>query len=135
AVASILRSVLAVLVGLILISIVVEALEAMLVLAVHGGLTTDPVVYFGVRNRPWFLALNLVYNTAAAIFGGFLTARIAGRLGLTHGLILAIVQTVAFLYALAMPDMRQWTPTWMWIALIVVTAAGIVYGARIAKRG
>jgi hypothetical protein len=124
------RSVLAVLVGLILISTVVEAIEFGLVTLINGKPTTDPVTYYAIRNRPWFLMLKLLYNTLAAVGAGYLVARIAGYAGLRHAVALAFVQTVAFVWALTQPQMRQWAPDWMWVSLIVLTIAGLVAGAR-----
>lgn len=129
-----LRSVLAVLAGLVLISIIVESLEFGLVAFVNRGVTTDPDVYFSVRNRPGFLAAKLVYNTAGAIVGGWLAAWLAGRSPIGHGVALAVVQTAAFGWALANPSLRRSTPDWMWASLIAVTFAGIVAGSLLQRR-
>lgn len=127
----ILRSLLAVVAGLALISGVVEAIEFGLVTLVNGGPTMDSELYYEIRNRPWFLAVKLGYNTAAAVGAGFLAAAIAGRAYVAHGLALGLVQTLAFGWALTQPDLSRWTPGWVWAALIVSTFAGIVLGARL----
>ena len=130
----VLRSVVAVAVGLVLLSLVVESVEFGLVTIAHGATTTDPVTYFGVRNRGWFLAAKLAYNTAAAVLAGYVTARLARRAPAMHGLALALVQTAAFAWALANVEIRKWTPDWMWFALMVLTFAGILIGARLRLR-
>ncbi|MBL8514746.1 MAG: hypothetical protein JNJ55_12220 [Betaproteobacteria bacterium] len=130
----ILRSIFGVVAGLILVSMLVEGLEFGLVTAIHGKPTKDPVVYFAIRNQGWFLGFKLVYNTAAAVVGGFVAAWIAGYAPVKHGVALAIVQTLAFGWALTQPDVRQTTPDWAWLALIVVSFAGIVWGARLRAR-
>ena len=117
----VLRSVVAVAVGLVLLSLIVELVEFGLVTTAHGAVTTDPVVYFGVRNQAWFLAAKLAYNTAAAVVAGYVTARLAGRAPTAHGLALALVQTAAFAWALANAEIRKWTPDWMWISLMLLT--------------
>ena len=124
-----LRSTIAVILGIVVILMVVEGLELGLVALLNGGLTTDPEIYFAVRNMGGFLAGKLFYNTAAAIAAGYLTARMAGYAELKHGAVLAVVQTLAFGWALTQPDMARWTPGWMWAALIVLTFAGILVGA------
>ena len=129
-----LRSVLAVFAGLVLISLIVEPLEFGLVTVVNGELTTDPDRYLRVRNTPAFLAAKVVYNTAAAIVGGWVTARLARRAPLAHGLVLAVIQTAAFGWALATPALRRSTPGWMWACLIVVTFAGIMAGSRLQQQ-
>jgi hypothetical protein len=77
----ILRSMFAVFAGLVLLSVIVEPLEFGLVTLVNGEVTTDPDIYFRVRNTPAFLAAKVVYNTAAAIVGGWVAARLAPRAG------------------------------------------------------
>lgn len=128
------RSVLAVVLSLVLISILVQAVEFALVALAHGGTTNDPIVYFGVRNRPWFLVLKLLYNTAGAVVGGFVAGWIAGRAPLAHGIALAVVQAAALAYAVADPAMRLWTPDWMWAALAIVSTLGVLWGAWLWRR-
>ncbi len=125
------RSVLAIVVGIVFVSAVVEALEFALVTAINGARVTDPETYYGIRNLPWFLAAKLLYNSLAAVGAGFLTAVIAGYAQVRHGLVLALLQTAAFGWALTQPEMSRWTPGWMWAALIILTFAGIIFGARI----
>ena len=130
----VLRSILAVFAGLVLISLIVEPVEFGLVALVNGEVTTDPDSYLRVRNTPAFLAAKVVYNTAAAIVGGWVTARLARRAPMAHGLVLAIIQTAAFGWAFATPALRRSTPDWMWATLIVVTFAGIMTGSLLHRR-
>ena len=130
----ILRSVLGVVVGLVLISAIVEPLEFGLVALLNGGVTTDPDTYFRVRNQPAVLAAKLVYNTLAAIAGGWVAAWLAGRAAIAHGAVLAVVQTMAFGWAVSTPALRQTTPDWMWASLVAVTAGGIIAGAGLRQR-
>jgi hypothetical protein len=129
-----LRSVLAVVTGLVLISVIVESIEFGLVTLVNRGVTTDPAIYFGVRNQPAILAAKLVYNSAAALAGGWVAAWLARRAPLAHGTVLAVIQTVAFVWALANPELRRSTPDWMWTCLIVLTFAGIIVGSLLQGR-
>jgi hypothetical protein len=130
----IVRSVLAVVAGIVFLSVVVEALEFGLVTLVHGGTTTEPETYFSIRNRGWFLALKLAYNTLAAVGAGVVAALIAGYAPLKHGLAVAALQTLAFAWAVTQPEVRQWTPGWMWAALILLSFAGIMAGACLRSR-
>ena len=129
----ILRSIFAVFAGLVLISVIVEPLEFGLVTLANGEVTTDPDIYFRVRNTPALLATKVVYNTAAAIVGGWVAARLAPRAPMAHGLVLAVIQTVAFGWAFVTPALRRSTPDWMWACLIVVTFAGIMTGALLQR--
>ena len=91
----VIRTSIAIVVGMLLISALVEGLEFSLVAAINEGPTTEPEAYYAIRNRIWFLALKLVYNTAAAVAGGFVVALIAGYSQLRHGVALAVIQTLA----------------------------------------
>jgi hypothetical protein len=124
------RSILAIIIGIVFISGVVELLEFSLVTAVNGQPTTDPNVYYGIRNRGWFLIIKLLYNTLAAIAGGFIAAWIAGYAPLKHGFALAIIQTLAFGAGLLQPAIRNSAPAWLWVALVLLTFAGVLLGAR-----
>ena len=128
------RTALAIVAGLIAITLIVEPLEFALVTLANGGITTDPYEYFLIRNRSWFLALKVIYNTAAAAIAGYLTAWIAGRAPLSHAAGVAVLQTLAFFYAFTVPELRTTTPDWLWVTLMIATPAGILIGAAIRKR-
>ena len=119
----ILRSIFAVFAGLVLISVIVEPLEFGLVTLVNGEVTTDPDIHLRVRNTPAFLATKVVYNAAAAIVGGLVAARLARRAPIAHGLVLAVIQTVAFVWALLTPALRR------------STFAGIMTGSLLQRHG
>ncbi len=125
----ILRSVLGIAAGLVAISIVAEGVEILLVSALHGGMVSDETTYWSVRNRPAVLGLKLVYNTLAAVVGGYLCARIAGRAHLAHGAVLAGIQLVLFVWGMTASEFAGTTPAWVWITLCVTMTAGILAGA------
>jgi hypothetical protein len=133
-VVQLIRTVGAVLVGLMSITLIVEPIEFLLVTAANGGLTTDPYEYFQVRNRGWLLALKMVYNTGAAVAAGYLTAWIAGRAPLAHAAVVAVLQVAAFAFAMATPELRQTGPGWMWFSLLAATPIAIVAGAWLRRR-
>lgn len=128
------RSILGVVVGLFLITLLVEPLEFAVVTLINGGVASDPDDYFAIRNRGWFLGAKFVYTTAAAVAGGFAAARLAGRAPLIHAGAVGALQTLGFAYALATPEMRETAPLWMWIALIPLTLTGIMLGGWMHAR-
>ena len=128
------RSLVAILGGIGLISIVAELLEFTLVAAAAGGPLTDMEAYFAIRNRPSILAAKLVYNTVAAILGGYLTARIAGRQEMEHVRIAALVQTAALIYGFTVGEYAAYTPAWMRIALVMLTAPAMLAGGMVRAR-
>lgn len=133
-VVQLLRTVGGVLIGLMSITLIVEPIEFLLVLAANGGLPTDPYEYFQVRNRGWFLGLKIAYNTGAAVAAGYFTAWIAGRAPLTHAIVVAVLQLAAFVFAMVTPELRQTGPDWMWYTLLAATPIGILAGAWLRGR-
>lgn len=131
---ALLRSLAALVAGLVVISLFVEALEMALVTLVAGEVVSDPTEYFAIRNRPLFLAAKLLYNTAGAALGGMLVVVVAGRRPLLHATLLAGIQTLAFVWALSTPELRSTGPLWMWLALIPLSVGGIVVGAISMQR-
>ena len=131
---SFIRSILAILVGIGLISIVTQVLEFTLVGAASGGQLTGMEQYFEVRNRPSILAAALVYNSVAAVLGGYMVAKIAREHEMVHARIAALVQTAAMIYAFTVGEYAQFTPAWMRVALIAVVAPAILAGASIRTR-
>lgn len=127
-----LRTALAVLLGMVFITVGVEVLEWTLVTAIHQAPTQDPEIYFGIRNGPVFLVVKLLYNTAAAVGGGYLAARVAKHSEMLIGLGLALIQGLALIWAAFQPDLNQWAPVWLFPALAVVSVVGILYGAHLA---
>ena len=127
------RTILAVIVGLIAITLIVEPIEFLLVTIVNRGVTTDPYEYFLIRNRGWFLAVKVIYNSGAAAIAGYLTAWIAGRAPFSHAGVVAVLQTIAFGFAFTVPELRATTPDWMWVTLMIATPAAILAGALFSQ--
>ena len=130
----VIRSIIAVLGGIGLLSIVVEVLEFTLVSAVAGGPPADLPGYFAVRNQPAILTAKLGYNSVGAVLGGYLTARVAGRQEMSHGWIAAIVQTAALIFGFTVGEFAGFTPIWMRIALVLITGPAMLLGASIRAR-
>jgi hypothetical protein len=124
-----LRSALAVIAGVAIISLVVQSLEFTLVNAAAGEPVRDMAGYFTVANRPSMLAAKLAYQTLAAILGGYMTAKIAGSDRMTHGALAAAVQTTALVWGFTAGEYASFTPVWMRIALVGVTGPAMLAGA------
>jgi hypothetical protein len=128
------RSIVAILAGLGVVSLVTQFMEFTLVGAAAGGQLTDMAHYFEVRNRPSILAAGLVYNTVAAILGGYVTAKIAGREEMAHARVAALVLTASLIYGFTAGEFARFTPVWMRIALVALTAPAVLAGATIRAR-
>lgn len=128
------RSIIAVLGGIGLTSVVVEALEFTLVNAVAGGTIADMAGYFAVRNQPAILGAKLVYNTLAAVLGGYMTARIAGNREMLHAGVAALVQMAALVWGFTAGEYAACTPAWMRVALVLLTGPAMLAGAATRAR-
>ena len=128
------RSLGAVLGGLGVISLVVEALEFSLVTAASGGRVNDMSQYFAVRNQTGILAAKLVYSSVAAILGGYVTARVAMVNEMRHAAAAAAAQTVALIWGFSGGEFAAFTPIWVRIALIVLMGPAIMVGAAVRAR-
>ena len=117
--------------GVALISLLVEPLEFTLVNAIADQPIQDMAGYFAVRNRPGMLAAKLVYNTLAAILGGYITARIAQTEELKHGALAAAVQTTALIWGFTAGEYASAMPVWMRIAIVLVMGPAMMAGAWI----
>jgi len=128
------RSVVAILAGMGLVSILVDLLEFTLINAVTGGALTDMAGYLAVRNRPVMLGAQVGYNSIAAVLGGYLTARIAGTREMLHGGVAALAKTAALVWGFTAGDYADFTPAWMRIALVLLTGPAMLAGASIRAR-
>ena len=133
-VSTLLRFAGALLVGLLTITLVVEPLEFGLVTLLAGGVESDPEVYFGIRNRPAFVAAKVVYNAVGGVLGGYVAARLAGRKEHLVGGLLACVQAGALLWAMNDPELGRHTPVGIWALIILATVTGVVVGATLRAR-
>ncbi len=129
-----LRSIIAVLGGIGLISLVTEALEFTLVRAVAGGPLSDMGAYFAVRNGPAILAAKLVYHSLAAVLGGYMTAKVAGQREIPHAVVAALLQTAALIWGFTAGEYAGFTPVWMRVALVLLTGPAMVAGGAVRAR-
>jgi hypothetical protein len=133
-----LRSIIAVLAGVAVVSLLVEPLELTLVRAVAGGPIASEAEYFAVRNRPMILAVRVVLTAMAGLLGGYVAAKIAGAREMAHVKVAAALQTAALVNGMVFGAYAAATPRWAWLAMIAVTAPAMLGGGWIrvaAKRG
>ena len=129
------RFVLAILVGMILAYALVQAIEFALVLSLHGSIPEDRATYFALRNDTEVLIARLFYSAAVGLVAGYVAAWIGGRMGLPAGLGLAVVQAGGFSWAMISPNpLFAFTPTWVWVLLILTMPSAIVIGAWLRAR-
>jgi hypothetical protein len=119
----ILRSFLALLAGFISMALLVGVFTAALMkfLPQWVGDTGHP--------RAAYVVVNLGYSLAAAVVGGYVTARLAVNNTLIHILALALI--VLLLGALSALQQRGMQPIWYQLLLIAIAPVGVLLGGLI----
>ncbi len=134
----ILFSVLAIIAGLVVITLITELAEILMVSLSSGKslseVTKNPKEYFEVRNQPVNIVLKIIYNTAAAFAGGLVCVLIARYNKLKHAMILAAIQIAGFIYGMTISEYANTTPVWLWLVLIAVTTIGIMAAGYIKHK-
>jgi hypothetical protein len=125
------RSVIAVLSGVMLLNFMDRTLEQILVMAVADVPPTDAASFLAVRNRPLVLGVTLVTHFFAASLVGYIVARIAAAYGLRHALVAAALQTAAYVWVFTTGENAFLPPVWARVALLVITAPALLAGASI----
>jgi hypothetical protein len=128
------RSLLAIMGGLALTSLLTQVLEATLVTAVGGGEVTDLASYVAVRSRPAVSAAVLASSTLVALLGGYTAARVAGQREIQHGAAIALIQTAALVWGSTVGEFAATAPIWMRIATLITTGPAMFAGAVIRAR-
>lgn len=127
------RSIISVLGGLGLTSVLGEVLEFALVSAAAGGPIADLSGYFAVRNRPAILLAALASRMVAALLGGYMTAKVAGRREMPHALAAAGIQTAALSWGFTAGEFAAFTPVWMRVAVVLTTGPAMLAGAAVRR--
>jgi len=103
--------------------------------AIVIALTVLCVALFHLKSghpTPLYLTLNVLYSLVAAVFGGWLTAKLARRAPIAHGIALALLMLV--LNALSYKGgSAGWQPLWYRIFLTVGPPLAAIVGAALLR--
>lgn len=125
------RSIIAVLGGVLLLGFMDQTLEQTLVRAIAEVPPTDAASYLAVRNRPLVLGVTLVTHVFAASLAGYMIAKIAVAHEMRHAMAAAALQTAAYVWAFTMSENMLLPPVWTRVAFLAVTAPALLAGASI----
>ena len=121
------RSVIAVLAGLVVMVVLVVVFTIVGVMLFYPGQQPGAAV---TPTTPWLVA-NLGYSLLAAVAGGWTAARIARRKRMAHAVVLAVIAL-----ALAVPGLLTETPegqpAWYAGVIAAVGILGVLAGGRLA---
>jgi hypothetical protein len=126
------RSVLAVLAGIVAMSLVAFAIEIPLrALTVRAFPQTFPDQSALDTNVVWMLSQSL-YTVPALMLGGYVTAWLAPRRALAHAIAMAVVQELLIVALIFKPPHP--VPPWMWALTLTMTPVAIVFGGYLRSR-
>ena len=130
------RSILAVVAGLIVLTIVSFAIEAAadpLLMHLFPGALPDAAALAG--NFPARLFM-LAYTTFSIVVGGYVTAWIARRSQLTHAAIMGAIEVAFTLYVMIAAPFSEArnAPRWGWIAGMILMVPAACLGAAIRAK-
>jgi hypothetical protein len=128
------KSLTAVLGGILVIFALGQLMELVLVMAIADPRPETIEQYFTVRERTPIQIGILVSHGVAAVLGGYIAARIAGGRELLHASIAAAVQIGFLLWGFAPGENAAMTPMWNRVALVAVTAPAMLAGAAVRAK-
>ncbi len=129
---TVVRSILAVLAGIVAMTAVAFTIEIPLrLLTLQLFSQTFPDQATLDSNVGWMLSQSL-YTVPAMILGGYVAAWLAPRRGLAHAVAMAIVQDLLIVVLIFEPPHP--VPPWIWTIGLVVTPAAIIYGGYLRSR-
>ena len=125
---TILRSVLAVLCGLIFILITHSATDFILE---SFGFFTPTTVRF---DTPWMLVTAIIYRAIFSVIGCYITGLIAPSRPILHAMILGIIGLVLSTVGTIVAIKMDLSPAWYPIALVVMSLPCAWLGGKLASR-
>ena len=127
-----------VVVGLIIISLIIELFEVLIVMFLSGKdlneLQTNQEMYFSIRNQTWFLALKLGLSVISGVIAGYLSTRIAKGIEKPAIYSLASIQFASLIYGMLFSPFKDTTPIGVWIALTLLIPISILVGGYYGLR-
>jgi len=132
-----LRSVLAVLAGIVVLTAASFAIEALLNPLLLRAFPEALPTSAALSANPWSRTLTFTYGMLCVAAGGYVAAQIARRLPVRHAAAMGIVQASLTILAMFSPESSHAsTAQWIVIAALSIPAAlagGAMYQARIAR--
>ena len=128
------KLIIAVLVGLFVITMTTELIEFSIVKLVSGlsfeELQANQIEYFNVRNKTWILISKMFYALLSGFVGGYLCTWISQKIAKMAVILLIIIQEIALIWAGFISDLSATGPVWMWIYLLIFIPFGIWLGYK-----
>ena len=124
------RTVLALLAGILLAYGLPWVLERVLVQSIADQPLTSAEQYFAVRNTGWLLVVRLILGFFLSVLAGHMAARIAREDAVRTVAIAASALSIMLIWEFTGGEFAWATPIWMRIALVAITGPAMVLGAH-----
>lgn len=125
-------SILGILTGIIVLSLIIEVFELLLVMNLSGKtmeeLQANQSLYFSIRNQLWFLIIKVLLSIVVSIISGRLCVLIARGTQKVSLAILAAIQFLSIIFGALFSNMKDTTPFIIWMILCVVIPMSILFG-------
>jgi hypothetical protein len=124
------RSVVAVIGGVLLLNFMGSTLERTLVSVIAQGAPATEAAYLAVRNRPAVLGVTLVTHALASTLAGYIVAKISGAYEVRHAVAVAVLLSAGYASTL-MADAPLLPPVWVRVAMLIITTPALIAGAYV----
>ena len=124
------RSVVAVIGGVLLLNFMSSTLQNTLISVVAQATPTDEAAFVAVRNRPIVLGISLVTHVLAATLAGYIIAKVSGVHEVRHAMVAAALLAIGY-GSTFMTDNPVLPPAWVRVAMLLVTPPALVAGAHV----
>jgi hypothetical protein len=114
--------------------VVTVLLEMMLVGSNSEAPPPDYAAHYAVLSRPGVAGAKLAVDSLAAVWAGYMAAKVAGERELTYGLLAGLVVTVQLAWQHLASEFAGFTPWWMRAGLLLTTAPAMLAGAWVRGR-
>ncbi len=128
------KSIIAVLGGIVIISFLSQLLEVPLVQAFAASPIEDLNGYLVARNRPPIQVGLVIIAGVTGVLAGYIVAKIAGEYELQHAAVAAVLQALLLVRGYAAEDAASALPLWVRVAVVLVTVGGMLLGATVRAR-
>ena len=121
-------------VGVVLYRMVTSILETMLVGTNSESRPADYAGYYAILSRPGVATAKLACDSLAAVWAGYMTAKVAGERELTYGLLASLAVMTELAWQHLASELAGATPWWMRTGLLLATVPAMVAGAWVRGR-